>query len=247
MVEQSVTSDRSRCPLLNRFVMKRTAHSTSCLISLVIAGIGATTVAGQEFRRRRFAVPENVSLETDIAYRDGNDKWKLDLAKPNDASATLRPGLVIIHGGGWRGGDKGGGVWRALPLQYASNGYVCVSINYRLTDEGTVLDCIADCKCAVRWLRANAAKYHVDPDRIGAFGNSAGAHLVAILGLSPDEVSLEGDALHQALTSAGVEDVSYMRIDGAGHGVFNQHAQQAGPAMEKFFARVLGHDPADSP
>lgn len=143
--------------------------------------------------RSQPAVPDNVSFEMDIAYRDGNRKWKLDLARPKVASSKPQPAIVFIHGGGWRGGDKGGGQWRSLPLEYASRGYVCVSVNYRLTDEATVLDCIADCKCAVRWLRAHADEYKIDSDRIGAYGNSAGAHLVSVLGLASADARLEGD------------------------------------------------------
>ena len=147
------------------------------------------------------SVPENVVFEADIAYREGNEKWKLDLARPKAKSTTPQPAIVFIHGGGWASGDKGGGQWRSLPLEYAARGYVCVSINYRLTNEGIMLDCIADCKCAVRWLRANAEKYNIDSKRIGAYGNSAGAHLVSVLGLAPREADLEGDGPHQDVSS----------------------------------------------
>jgi acetyl esterase/lipase len=75
---------------------------------------------------------------------------------------------------------------------------VAVSLNYRLTDEAPFPACVEDVKCAVRWLRANAAKYNVDPQRIGAYGNSAGAHLVAILG---PEAGLEGDGPYQDQSS----------------------------------------------
>lgn len=145
--------------------------------------------------------PDNVVLKTDVAYREGNKKWKLDIAKPKSDSKEPRPAIVFIHGGGWRSGDKGGGQWRSMPLEYASRGYVCISVNYRLTDEGTILDCIADCKCAVRWLRASAKEHNVDPQRIGAYGNSAGAHLVAILGLTTAAAKLEGDGPYAGYSS----------------------------------------------
>lgn len=72
-------------------------------------------------------------------------------------------------------------------------------MNYRL--DGTKLPCIEDVKCAVRWLRAHAGKYNVDPDRIGAYGNSAGAHLVTMLGVSHSEKRLEGDGPWQEYSS----------------------------------------------
>ncbi|MEM7312196.1 MAG: alpha/beta hydrolase fold domain-containing protein [Planctomycetota bacterium] len=148
-------------------------------------------------------VPDNVELKKDIAYREGHDLWKLDLAMPKAKSNTPRPALVVIHGGGWHNGDKAEGQWRRLPLEYASEGYVCISVNYRLlSDKKTTLaDCIADCKCAVRWLRANAKTYNVNPNRIGAFGNSAGAHLVATLGLATKDRKMEGDGPHQEHSS----------------------------------------------
>jgi len=151
--------------------------------------------------RTTTSVPDSVQLLTEIAYREGKEKWHLDLAMPKAPSDQPRPAIVIVHGGGWRSGDKGGGLWRALPLEYAAKGYVCISVNYRLTDEAPFPACVEDVKCAVRWLRANAAKYHVDPRRIGAYGNSAGAHLVAMLGLVGREAGLEGDGPFQEQSS----------------------------------------------
>ncbi|MEK6238084.1 MAG: alpha/beta hydrolase fold domain-containing protein [Planctomycetales bacterium] len=112
-------------------------------------------------------VPDNVKLTVDVAYRQGNDKWRLDLATPKESSDTPRPVIVFVHGGGWRGGDKGSGLWRSLPLKYAERGYVCASVNYRLTGEAPFPACVEDVKCAVRWLRANAEKHNLEPQRIG--------------------------------------------------------------------------------
>ena len=100
--------------------------------------------------------------------------WRLDLARPTAKSAEPRPAIVFIHGGGWRGGDKRRGTFLNGALDYAAKGYVCVTLNYRLLAEAPFPACIEDCKCAVRWLRANAQKYNIDPDRIGGYGNSAG-------------------------------------------------------------------------
>ena len=94
-----------------------------------------------------------------------------------------------------------------------------MSVNYRLTDEATVLDCIADCKCAVRWLHAHAEEYNVDPDRIGSYGNSAGAHLVSVLGQASADAKLEGD--------------------GPFPNVFMQHGKNTQPAMKEFSDREL--------
>jgi acetyl esterase/lipase len=143
---------------------------------------------------------DGVTVELNIAYREGNDAWKLDLARPSELSDAPRPAIVFVHGGGWRNGDKRMQNFMGPTLDYAARGYVCISVNYRLS--GTKLSCIEDVKCAVRWLRAHADKYNVAPDRIGAYGNSAGAHLVAMLGVSPGEKRLEGDGPWQEYSSA---------------------------------------------
>lgn len=130
----------------------------------------------------------------DIAYRDGPSKaWRLDLAMPAEQTETLRPALVIVHGGGWRGGSKSVDVYQKMMTDYAEKGYVTINVEYRLTGEAPFPACIEDVKCAVRWLRAHAKKYHVDPDRIGAYGHSAGAHLALMLAMAPKSAGLEGD------------------------------------------------------
>ena len=154
-------------------------------------------------RQNRKPVPDSLIRETDIAYREGDsEKWKLDIVYPKEESDTPRPAIVFIHGGGWSSGDKAIGIFDRLPVTYAQKGYVCISVNYRFLQECPMTGCIADCKNAVRWLRANAKKYNVDPKRIGAFGNSAGAHLVSMLGLAGADAKLEGDGPYQDYSSA---------------------------------------------
>ncbi len=147
---------------------------------------------------------DSIAVHRDVEYRQGNPKWKLDLylpPTPEGGAGRRRPAIVFVHGGGWRGGDKGAGMFRTLPEAYAKLGYVCISVNYRLTREAPFPACIEDCKCAVRWLRAHATQYEVDPQRIGGFGNSAGAHLVALLALARNDAGLEGDGPYREQTS----------------------------------------------
>ena len=146
-------------------------------------------------------IPEGVKFIPDIAYREGNDAWKLDLAMPEAMGDKPRPALVIIHGGGWRNGDKRRINFLRPTLEYAGKGYVCVTINYRMLDESPITACIEDVKNAVRWLRAHAEEYNVDPNNIGATGNSAGAHLAVMLGLCPPSAGLEGDGPYQNQSS----------------------------------------------
>ncbi len=137
--------------------------------------------------------PENVTIHRDVVYGDAGERpLMLDLVLPKESSEQPRPLIVFIHGGGWRGGDKAGGVGRVLPF-VASGNYAGASIGYRLSGEATWPAQIHDCKAAIRWLRANAEKYSIDPDRIGVWGSSAGGHLVNMLGCSGDVAELEGD------------------------------------------------------
>lgn len=141
-------------------------------------------------------LPEGVRAQLDIAYDDASPAQKLDLYLPPEDGAALRPALVAVHGGGWRGGDKQRGQWSRIPAEYASYGYVAISVNYRLTGEAPWPAQIEDVKAAVRWLRAHAEEYRIDPGRIGAYGNSAGAHLVSLLGLVDKAAGLEGSSPH---------------------------------------------------
>jgi acetyl esterase/lipase len=122
----------------------------------------------------------------DLAYGP-SDANKLDLYLPEKADAPT-PLIVWVHGGGWLQGDKKGGPATA----FVGKGYAVASINYRLSKEATYPAQIEDCKAAVRFLRANAKKYNLDPDRFGAWGGSAGGHLVALLGTTGDVKELDG-------------------------------------------------------
>lgn len=103
----------------------------------------------------------------------------LDVYRPKDTQSK-HPAIVFIHGGGFRGGDKSQFGWHAN--QVIEKGYVAFSLNYRLAPKDLYPAAVDDCQRAIRWIRANAERYGVDPDRIGAAGSSAGGHLVSMLG-----------------------------------------------------------------
>lgn len=130
------------------------------------------------------AVPPGVVFEKDITYSSpGGVKLELDMARPKDPHG-LSPAIVCIHGGGFRAGNRQH--HDRLCLQLAERGYVAVTVSYRLAPAHQFPAAVNDVKAAVRWLRANAAKYHIDPARIGATGDSAGGHLALFLGLTGD-------------------------------------------------------------
>jgi uncharacterized protein (TIGR03437 family) len=110
----------------------------------------------------------------------GDPSQTLDLYLP--AGNGPFPLVVFIHGGGWMTGNKGDG--DSFPPQLNPRGIAVASINYRLSGEAIFPAQIQDCKAAIRFLRANAAKYKIDPTRIGAMGDSAGAHLALLVGTS---------------------------------------------------------------
>ncbi len=130
---------------------------------------------------------EAATVLRDLTYavQDGRP-LTLDLYLPH-ISGT-RPLVVWVHGGAWYEGSKE----HCLAVPLTEHGYAVASINYRLSHEAIFPAQIHDCKGAVRWLRAHAAEYRLDPDRFGAWGDSAGGHLVALLGTSGDVAELEG-------------------------------------------------------
>ncbi len=138
-------------------------------------------------------VPDSVVYERDVEYGAAGDRaLKLDVVRPRAESKEPRPVVVWIHGGGWSGGDKSSGL--NLLMSFALRGdYVCFSVGYRLSGEAKWPAQIHDCKAAIRWIKANAEKYHIDPKRIGVWGGSAGGHLVTLLGTSGDVKELEGN------------------------------------------------------
>jgi acetyl esterase/lipase len=122
----------------------------------------------------------------EYANVDGHS-LKLDLYVPQNVAAPV-PLIVDVHGGGWMAGDKSEMVARGI----IRHGFAVASIDYRLSQVATFPAQIYDCKAAVRWLRAHAADYGLNPDKIGAWGDSAGGHLVSLLGLTAEHPELEG-------------------------------------------------------
>lgn len=118
-----------------------------------------------------------MQVDRDVAYvTNGHPRQKLDLYIP-DVDGPL-PLVIWVHGGAFRMGDKA----ESAPTELLDTGYAVASVNYRLSQHAIFPAQIEDVKAAVRWLRANAAGYGLDPDRFGAWGPSAGGHLVAMLG-----------------------------------------------------------------
>jgi acetyl esterase/lipase len=162
------------------------AYSATLIVLLALGSLAC----GQEQSKTPdvSALPPGVRWLRDLEYvPGGHERQKLDLYLPEKANDPL-PVIVWVHGGGWKDGNKD---WRrAVPL--VPKGYAVANINYRLSQDVVFPAQIEDSKAAIRWLRANARKYHLDPNHIGAWGPSAGGHLVALLGTTSGVKELEG-------------------------------------------------------
>jgi acetyl esterase/lipase len=137
---------------------------------------------------------QEVRIQKDVDYLGAGRAEKMDLYLPEGAPpAGGRPAVLILHGGGWSGGDKGAAREINIGTTLARAGYVGASINYVLGEKvpgrGATLAQVwprnlHDCKTAVRFLRKHATAYGIDPERIGVIGGSAGGHLAAMVGLT---------------------------------------------------------------
>ena len=157
---------------------------TLILILFFVAAI--SVLAQRQGAAEAMNVPEGVTVYRDLAYvTDGHERQKLDLYVPETGENL--PLIIWIHGGAWRGGDK----THYMPIEYLKAGYAGASLNYRLSQHAIFPAQIEDVKAAVRWLRANAETYRLDPNRFAAWGSSAGGHLVAMLGTAGDVKEFE--------------------------------------------------------
>ena len=148
----------------------------------------------------KLAVPDDVTFETGVEYANPDDQHlQLNIARPKTGDGPF-PVIVCIHGGGFRAGNRAG--YDALIVKLAQQGYVAVTVSYRLAPKYPFPAAVHDTKAAVRWVRANAAKYKIDPERIGATGGSAGGHLAQFLGVTADVKEFEGDGGNAKQSSA---------------------------------------------
>lgn len=148
-----------------------------------------------------------VAAENDVVYtKAGGTELKLDVARPAEGDGPF-PVVFVIHGGAWRAGDKKD--TRPALQEFARRGYVAVSPQYRFCPKDTFPAQVHDVKAAVRWVKAHAKDYKADPDRVGAVGFSAGAHLAMMLGLTGPSDGLEGEVADGAPDSSVRAVVSY--------------------------------------
>jgi acetyl esterase/lipase len=168
---------------------RRAASLRAAALLLLWSGLLGSVGSAQE-RQQTGQVPQptkEVLVYKDLSYvPNGSALQKLDLYVPESCEAPL-PLIVWIHGGGWKAGSKD----YCPPLIWSRKGYAVASVNYRLSQVAKFPAQIKDCKAAVRWLRAHAEKYRINPDHVAVWGGSAGGHLASLVGTAGDVVAWE--------------------------------------------------------
>ena len=145
-------------------------------------------------------VPDSVIWETGIEYSNsGGVQLQLNLARPKEGVGPF-PAVLCIHGGGFRAGNRES--YDGLCLRLAERGFVAATMTYRLAPQNKFPAAVHDTKAAVRWLRANAVKYAINPDRIGVTGGSAGGHLAQFLAVTANVPQFEGTGGNPEQSSA---------------------------------------------
>jgi acetyl esterase/lipase len=170
------------------------------------AAIAATTVVAISSPVRSSEDPKLATVQEIVYTKAGAAELKLDLMSPTAGGGPF-PVILVIHGGAWRAGNKAD--VRGIMPDFVRHGYVAVSPQYRFCPKETFPAQVHDVKAAVRWIKANAKKYRIDPDRVGAIGFSAGGHLALMLGLTAPSDGLEGESLSTAANSRVKAVVNY--------------------------------------
>ena len=170
------------------------------------------------------ALPANVAAFEDLVYaRVDNQDLALDLYEPK--WLPLAPVVIVVHGGGWERGDRR--MERPFAKQLAARGLAAATVSYRLGAAGRFPNALFDLQSAVRWLRAHAAGYGIDPARVGAVGGSAGGHLVALLGVSAAVPALQGGVGDGSAAVQAVVDIDGL-ADFTGASLVSKEERQPG-------------------
>ena len=139
---------------------------------------------------KRTEIPASIVFEENIIYKSyENRKLHLDLFHPLNKDYQSFPAVMLIHGGGWKSGDKS--IVHPMAVKLAENGFVAITVEYRLSPEVKFPAAIFDLKSAVRWLKSNAEKYNIDTNKIAVLGCSAGGTLAALVGATNNSIKLE--------------------------------------------------------
>ncbi|MFC3122893.1 alpha/beta hydrolase fold domain-containing protein [Agaribacter flavus] len=149
-------------------------------LCLVMAFTCSTVHAFESDENNQAVLEHGLLVTKNIAYAS-YDKGEVHLDLYQPAGKDVYPGVVLVHGGGWSGGSRHAPGYIKTAIELAQRGYVVANLDYRLAGEAAFPAAVIDVASAVRWLRANASKYKVNPDKIVGIGGSAGGHLLAMV------------------------------------------------------------------
>lgn len=189
--------------------------------------------------------------ETVVYARPDGKALKATLYLPKAEPAGLRPAIVLIHGGAWATGSRRQVYWYGR--QFASHGYVAMSVSYRTMPGASFPAPVHDVKAAVRWLRAHADEWHIDSDRVAAMGTSAGGHLALMLALTAGEKDLEGEGntgysseVQAAISLYGPADLGGFAKQDTAEGSVTRYLWE--PYLKKFVGtkEVAGREPIEA-
>lgn len=165
-------------------------------------------------------VSNHIFYKEDVVYKKlDNSKLRVDVYIPKNKDSKKYPAVLLIHGGGWLVGSKENE--RVMAQHLAENGFVAISVTYRLGFEAVYPAGVIDLKDAVRWMRKNAKKYKIDADKIAVLGASAGAQLATLLGVTPNS-SIYGfdasisDEVQAIVNIDGIVSFIHPEADGEG-------------------------------
>jgi acetyl esterase/lipase len=184
-----------------------TPHSYRLAFALIWAPIAAAQIPSESWPPKPPIIPESVKVTSDVRY-GSSPQNVLDIMQPAAPTRGLRPGAIVIHGGGWIGGSR---AWVAqlVCLRYVEKGFVVANVEYRVASAATAPAAVADVLQAAGWFVDNAAKYGVDPKRIVVTGDSAGGHLALMVGLTPEAAGFgPQQRVHAVVNFFGITDVN---------------------------------------
>jgi acetyl esterase/lipase len=186
------------------------AYNTAVFATLFAAPLRTTTKTATPAS----TTPQTIEAKPGASYRDvtyctpDGIAQKMNVFYPKQLSDKPIPITVYIHGGGWTSGDKGTGAGAADMQGLLARGFIVASLDYRLAPQYKWPSQITDVKCAIRYLRANAASYKLDPNKIGVWGGSAGGHLVSLVGTADSSAGWDvGEYLDQSSHAQAVVDM----------------------------------------
>jgi len=206
-----------------------------CLAVLLLFGVAAC--------HARQKVPPGVDLLSDVEYgKVGERALHLEIARPQAPPAKPMPVVLWVHGGGWKEGSHKPDAM----IAFAAKGWFTASIEYRLSGEARWPAQIEDCKLAIRWLRANADRWGIDPNHFGACGISAGGHLVECLGTMDEKAGFDVGANLElsSRVQAVVAEAGPADLTPDGPGALGQKDIRRLSMLVKLFGRSYDEDPA---